>query len=63
MNGIYRVRAGDTLSRLAVRFRTSLARLASVNRISNPDRIRAGQVLSVPGPEAAPVLGTLSRKY
>lgn len=45
---IYRVRAGDTLSGIAVRYGTSTAWLASVNHISNPNRIYAGSWLRVP---------------
>ena len=41
------VRPGDTLSEIAVRFGTSVARLVALNRISNADMIVAGQVLIV----------------
>jgi LysM repeat protein len=62
MAKLYRVRAGDTLSRVARVFRTSVAKLAAFNRLGDPDRIRAGQVLRVPVPSIAP-LGSLSRRY
>ncbi|MEO6041895.1 MAG: LysM peptidoglycan-binding domain-containing protein [Croceibacterium sp.] len=63
MSTAYRVRVGDTLSRIAAVFRTTVARLAAANRVRDADRIRAGQVLQVPGPPAAAPLGLLSRKY
>lgn len=45
----YTVRKGDTLSELAVRFDTSVARLAELNRIDNPNLILIGQKLKLPG--------------
>ncbi len=44
----YRVRAGDTLSQIAVLYHTTTAYLASINHIANPNRIYAGQWLRVP---------------
>lgn len=44
---VYTVRRGDTLSSIARRFNTTIEHLARVNAISNPDRIRAGQVLNL----------------
>jgi hypothetical protein len=43
----YRVRAGDTLGALAFRYRTTIARLAQINRIVNPDLIFVGQMLTI----------------
>jgi peptidoglycan DL-endopeptidase LytE len=45
---IYRVRTGDTLGGIAVRYGTSVGWLASVNHISNPNKIYAGTCLRVP---------------
>ncbi len=45
----YSVRSGDTLSAIAARFRTSVSELAKANHISNPNRILAGQKLTIPG--------------
>jgi LysM repeat protein len=42
-SNIYTVRAGDTLSRIANKFQTSVATLQSLNHISNPDLIFVGQ--------------------
>ena len=43
----YTVRRGDTLSAIARRFGTTVARLARDNAIADPDRIYAGQKLTV----------------
>ncbi len=44
----YTVQRGDTLSRIAVRYNTTVAQLAALNNISNPNLIYGGQVLKVP---------------
>ncbi len=44
----YRVQPGDTLSRIAVRFGVSVWSLVSCNGIANPNRIFAGQLLTIP---------------
>lgn len=44
----YTVVAGDTLSKIATKFGTSVSRLTVDNNIANPDRILVGQVLTVP---------------
>lgn len=59
----YRVHAGDTLGRIARAFHTSVARIVSLNRLRNPDRIIAGQDLRVHFTIQDPPLGRLSRKY
>ena len=43
------VRAGDTLSSIAARNGTSVAALARANGIRNPNLVRAGMRLTVPG--------------
>ena len=54
----YVVQQGDTLSRIAVGYNTTVANLAALNGISNPNLIYAGQVLKVPcdtgGPQPPP---------
>src|SRR6476619_6353489 len=45
----YTVRSGDTLSQIASRYPSSVSALAKANHISNPNLIRIGQKLTVPG--------------
>jgi uncharacterized protein YkwD len=44
----YVVQPGDTLFQIALRFGTSVDKLAAANGITNPDRIEVGQVLIIP---------------
>ena len=45
----YRIKAGDTLSKIAKRNGISLAQLLKANpQISNPDRIQVGQIVNLP---------------
>lgn len=44
----YVVQAGDTMAAIARRFGTTVAELAQLNNITNPDRISVGQKLIVP---------------
>lgn len=46
--GRHVVQPGETLSELAVRYRTSMASLAAANRVSAPYQVQTGQVLAVP---------------
>ena len=48
------VRAGDTLAALAARHHTTVARLVDANGLADPDLIREGQGLVVPGGAGAP---------
>ncbi|MBF0687025.1 MAG: LysM peptidoglycan-binding domain-containing protein, partial [Cellulomonas sp.] len=48
----YTVREGDTLSSIAKRTGTTVSRIARENALSDPSRVRAGQVLRLP--DAAP---------
>lgn len=47
--GTYKVRRGDTLSRIARKYGTSTTRLASLNGLKSKSLIRAGQRLKVSG--------------
>ena len=44
---VYHVRPGDTLGVLAIRYGTTVAKLARVNNIVNPDLIFVGQMLTI----------------
>ena len=43
----YTVKSGDTLSAIAVKHKTTVARLAGLNKISNPNRINVGLKLRI----------------
>jgi LysM repeat protein len=45
---IYRVKRGDSLTKIANRFRVSMSAIVSRNQIANPDRLREGQTLVIP---------------
>ena len=47
--GTYTVKSGDTLSRIAAANGTTVAKLVEINGIKNPNLIRVGQVLRLPG--------------
>lgn len=49
----YTVQAGDNLSRIAQRLGVSMDALMAANNITNPNLIRLGQVLVIPGTTAA----------
>lgn len=50
----YTVRAGDSLSTIAARYRTTVGKLVQLNRIPNPNLIRVGQVLTISGKAQGP---------
>src|SRR5687767_14551751 len=50
---IHQIKWGDTLSALAVRYRTTVAALARENGIANPNLIYAGRSLRIPGGSSA----------
>lgn len=53
----YRVRAGETLSQIALRHRTSTAAILQMNpSIGSPERLRAGALIVVPVGTEAPVV-------
>lgn len=58
VNGFYRVARGETLGAIARRHGTTVEALMSANGIRDPDRIRAGTVLTIPDAAmACPVPG------
>lgn len=44
----YKIKYGDTLSKIALKYNTSVSRIASLNRIQNPNLIYAGATIKVP---------------
>lgn len=46
---VYQVRPGDSASVIARKFNTSVPALAEANRLADPNRLRAGQKLVIPG--------------
>lgn len=46
----YQVQAGDNLTRIARQFGISVEALAAANSLTNPDRLRPGDVLIIPAP-------------
>lgn len=51
----YRVKWGDTLTRIAAQFGVSLQSIITANNISNPDLIYADQILQIPDGTVTPV--------
>lgn len=57
----YTVKKGDTLSRIAVTYNTTVANLVKLNDITNPDYIVVGQVLTVSGTATATKKNTTNK--
>jgi LysM repeat protein len=53
-NTRYTVKAGDTLTNIAARSGVSAAAIARANNLTNPDLLRLGMQLVIPGPTGAP---------
>ena len=61
---IYTVQKGDTLSKIAHTYKTTVSELAKINKIKNPDLIFVGQKLKVPGkPKATTTTATAARYH
>jgi LysM repeat protein len=46
---LYRIKSGDSLSRIATRFRVTVAEILAANpQITDPDHISVGQVIVIP---------------
>jgi membrane-bound lytic murein transglycosylase D len=46
--GVHKVGGGETLSRIAARYGTSVGALMRHNRLRNPDLLRSGQLIGIP---------------
>ena len=51
---VHIVQAGETLSHIAKQYGISVAAIAAANGLTDPNRIRVGQQLTIPHPAAAP---------
>lgn len=58
----YTIRMGDNLSDIARRAGTTINMLMALNNISNPHRIRAGQIIEIPSDEKVKVTDELAQK-
>lgn len=56
--GRYKVQAGDTLSKIAIRFHTTVAALQAANDIKSPKSLRVGSLIHVPGSARKPSTNT-----
>lgn len=56
----YNIKSGDTLSKIGKRYGVSVSALASLNKIKDPDKIKAGQTILIP--TAEPDIKTLVQK-
>lgn len=54
----YTVKSGDTLSKIAVTYNTTVEKLASTNQIANVDFITVGQILELDSEATAPAVTT-----
>ena len=54
----YTVHRGESLSAIARRFGTTWQELARINGLHDPNRIRVGQRIMLPGPPPAPARDT-----
>lgn len=61
MDTTYVVKRGDTLSEIAVRYNTTVAKLVELNDITNPDYIVVGQVLKLTGSASSPTPSKTSK--
>lgn len=59
----YKVRSSDTLSSIAARYKTTVAKLANANNIKHVNLIRVGQVLTIPGSSASKPIPTTTTHY
>ena len=62
-DGVYVVKSGDTLSKIAAKYGTTYQKLAAYNNISNPSLIRVGQVIKIPGITSPTISATSEKVY
>ncbi len=54
----YVVQRGDTLTSIAKKFKVTIASLVAANRLTNPDKVQAGQRLALPRTPPKPAATT-----
>ncbi|RVT57415.1 LysM peptidoglycan-binding domain-containing protein [Niallia taxi] len=59
----YKIKAGDTLGKIAAKYGTTVAKLQSLNGIANANKIYAGQTIKLSGTAAKKTTTTSSAKY
>lgn len=59
-NGVYTAQSGDTLSKIAAKFNTTVAALAALNGITNINQISVGQKLKVSGKATTAPIDTIT---
>lgn len=59
----YKIKAGDTLGKIAAKYDTTVAKLQSINGIKNANKIIAGQTIKLSGTVAKETTKTSSAKY
>ena len=59
---VYTVVAGDTLSKIAAKYGTTYQKLAEYNGIANPNVIRVGQKIKIPGKTSSAQSGTTAKQ-
>lgn len=59
---VYTVVAGDTLSKIAAKYGTTYQKLAEYNGIANPNVIRVGQKIKIPGKASTEQSGTTAKQ-
>lgn len=59
---VYTVKSGDTLSGIASRYGTTYQKLAAYNGIANPNIIRIGQKIRIPGTSTGKSVETLAKE-
>lgn len=57
------IEAGDTLDKVAARYKVRVTDLISYNKIANPRRIPIGKVIMIPTDDAKPVVAPVERSY
>ena len=58
----YRVQKGDTLPAIAQKYRVELQELAEINNIENPEELKVGRAVYIPGVTPSRFPGTIEKE-